>query len=52
MEWKTFIGDSLEIIWLDNFTWCALDSNVSAIEMFDDKVDSGKGLDKSDFLLD
>lgn len=51
MEWKSFLGHCLEIIWLNYFPGVVFDSNFLAVKVGNNDVDAGQGFAESDFLF-
>lgn len=51
VERKTFLGDSLEVVGLNDLTWLVFNSDLGAIQMSDDEVNSCECLNQSDFVF-
>lgn len=51
MERHAFLGNSFEVVRLDDMAWLVLDPDLRTIQMGQDKVDACESLNQSDFLL-
>lgn len=51
VERKSFLGDSLEVVGLNDLTWLVFNSDLGAIEMGDNEVHSCECLNQSDFVF-
>jgi hypothetical protein len=51
MEWQSLLFNGHYRVWLDHLSWLVGHLEFGAVKEVHDKVDSGKGFKKSDFLL-
>lgn len=51
MEWKSFLVHCLEIVGLNNFSRVVFDSNLCAVKVGNNDVDTSQGFAKGDFLF-
>ena len=52
IEWEAFLCDCLNIVGLDDLTWLVFNSNLSAIEVCEDEVNTSECFDQRNFVLD
>jgi len=51
VEWKTLVGDSLQLIGFNNFTWSVLNTNLRAVKVHESEINTSESFIERDFFL-